>query len=95
MAIRGRSKFDFEVFNGDFNNWMGFNKQKYTREQAIEEWRSELMLEENTPYIVEDAFVRYRFGVDEDNENRSCWWLEWRDCGHRSVPVWSIIKNQV
>ncbi|NSV77513.1 hypothetical protein [Enterococcus faecalis] len=48
MAIKGRSKFDFEVFNGDFNNWMGFNKQKYTREQAIEEWRSELMLEENT-----------------------------------------------
>ncbi|WP_430395197.1 DUF1642 domain-containing protein [Enterococcus faecalis] len=82
--------FAVKVFNGDFNNWMGFNKQKYTREQAIEEWRSELMLEENTPYIVEDAFVRYRFGVDEDNENRSCWWLEWRDCGHRSVPVWSI-----
>lgn len=34
--IKGKSKFDSEMFYGDYDNWMGFNKQKYTKEQAIE-----------------------------------------------------------
>lgn len=91
MAIKGKSKFDFEVFNDEeFDHWMAFNQQNYTKEQAIKEWRSESMLDEGAPYMVEEAFVRYRFGVDEDNELRNGWWLEERDYGQRSVPVWSI-----
>ncbi|UXK04516.1 hypothetical protein [Enterococcus raffinosus] len=91
MAMKGKSKFDFEVFNDEgFAHLMAFNQQNYTKEQAIKEWRSESMLDEGAPYMVEEAFVRYHFGIDEDNELRNCWWLERRDYGQWSVPVWSI-----
>ncbi|MCV2520381.1 hypothetical protein QQG09_08310 [Melissococcus plutonius] len=91
MAIKGKSKFDYDVFIGGFNGLMGFNKQMYTKESALKVWRLKQMLDEDTPYIIEDAFVRYRFVVDEDNEPCNGWWLEWRDHGHKSVPVWSIM----
>lgn len=28
--IKGNSKFEAEIFHGDWTNWGGFNKQKYT-----------------------------------------------------------------
>lgn len=90
MAIKGTSKFDFESFPTEFTNLMGFNKQKYNKEEALETWFWESNLDKNTTYIIEDGFVRYRYGMDDDGEMRSTWWHEWRDCGHRSVPIWSI-----
>lgn len=91
MAIKGISKFDSEIFYGDWNDWGGFNKQKYTKEEAIKAWREEMFgLSVSEPCVVEDAFVRYRFGRNEDNEPMSCWWIEWKDYGNKSVPVWSI-----
>lgn len=90
MAIKGKSKFDFESFPTEFINLMGFNKQKYSKEEALALWFSERMLDKNTPYIIEDAWVRYRYGMDDDGKTRSTWWHDWRDYGHRSVPIWSI-----
>ncbi|HFX3816478.1 hypothetical protein ABVF54_05105 [Enterococcus mundtii] len=91
MMIKGKSKFDSEMFYGDYDNWMGFNKQKYTKEQAIEAWKEEMSeLDEVIPFVVEDAFVRYRVGQNEDHEPCAGWWLEWKDYGNKSVPAWSI-----
>ena len=89
--IKGKSKFDFEVFYGDWVAWLGISKQKYTKEEAVALWEQQLVLKfDEKDHIVEDAFVRYRFGRNEDNEPCSCWWLEWKDYGSKSVPVWSI-----
>lgn len=92
--IKGKSKFDSETFYGDYGNWMGFNKQKYTKEQAIAAWKEEMTeLDEVIPFVVEDAFVRYRVGQNEDHEPCVGWWLEWRDYGNKSVPAWSIRRE--
>ncbi len=89
--IKGKSKFDSEIFFGDYDNWGGFNKQKYSKEQAIEAWRTEMFgFDKGAPCVVEDAFTRYRFGQNEDHEPCVGWWLEWKDYGNKSVPVWSI-----
>ena len=89
--IKGKSKFDFEIFYGDWGNWLGISKQRYTKDKAIKLWEREMMtVFDDENFIVEDAFVRYRFGRTEDNEPQSGWWLEWKDCGNKSVPAWSI-----
>ena len=33
--IKGKSKFDFEIFKGDCGNWLGISKQRYTKDEAI------------------------------------------------------------
>lgn len=89
--IKGKSKFNFEVFYGDWVGWLGISKQRYTKEQAIELWEKQLGLKfDDKGYIVEDAFVRYRFGRSIDDEPISGWFLEWKDYGNKSVPAWSI-----
>ena len=95
MAIKGKSKFDSSIFYGDWRELGGFNKQKYTKEEAIKAWREKMFgLGNDVSYVVEDAFVRYRFGRNEDNEPMSCWWLEWQDYGDKSVPAWSIRRRE-
>ncbi|MFB8468603.1 hypothetical protein [Enterococcus thailandicus] len=89
--IKGKSKFDSQIVYGDWRNWGVFNKQKYTREQAIERWKKEMFgLDETVSFVVEDAFARYRVGQTEDHEPCAGWWCEWEDYGSKSVPAWSI-----
>lgn len=95
MPIKGKSKFEYSEFYGDWRGWGGFNKQKYTKEEALKAWREDLFgFDEDIPFVIEDAFVRYRFGRNEDNEPMSCWWIEWQDYGDKSVPVWSIRRQE-
>lgn len=71
------SKFDYEIFYGGYDI-LAVSKEKYTKEQAIEIAKVEL---ENTkkPYYIAigNGFVRHRAGIDEDNNPRVCWWLEY------------------
>lgn len=91
MAIKGLSKFDYEIFRGDWDNWLGISKQKFSKVEAVELWEKEYGVTFDSNYhIVEDAFVRYRFGRNLDDEPCSCWWLEYKDYGNKSVPAWSI-----
>lgn len=91
VMIKGKSKFDFEIYCEHQEDWMGFNKQKYTKEQAVEKWKEERCInDEDVNLIIEDAFVRYRVGRNEDNEPCAGWWLEWKDYGSKSVPAWLI-----
>ncbi|HGF8193865.1 TPA: hypothetical protein QFC31_001326 [Enterococcus faecium] len=95
MPVKGISKFEHSEFYGDWRGWGGFNKQKYTKEEALKVWREDLFgFDEDIPFVIEDAFVRYRFGRNEDNEPMSCWWIEWQDYGDKSVPVWSIRRQE-
>lgn len=88
--IKGKSKFEWEHFTSEYIGLMAFNKQRYTKEQAVTLWHKEQMSSMNEPCIVEDAFVRYRVGQNEDREPCACWWHEWKDYGNKSVPVWSV-----
>lgn len=51
-------------------------------------------INKNILIVVEDAFVRYRVGQNEDHEPCAVWWLEWEDYGNKSVPAWSIRKAE-
>lgn len=86
--IKGISKFDAEIFyNDDWNNLAGFNKDRYTKEEAIEAWKTKIF-GEDLPYVVEDAFVRHRAGSHE-GEPSVGWWMEGEEY-KTSVPAWSI-----
>ncbi|MFL2133033.1 hypothetical protein [Desemzia sp. FAM 23990] len=89
--IKGTSKFDYSIFYGEWGNWAGFNKQKYSKEEAINAWKNEVF-GEDVPYIVEDAFARHRAG-SSDGQPVVGWWLEQEEY-KTSVPVWSIRKKQ-
>ena len=93
--IKGKSKFDFDCFYGDCRNLMCFNKQRYSKEEAIELWYKEQAFPPYIAYLIEDGFVRYRYGVDDDGENRSTWWCEFEDYGNKSVPVWCVRQPEV
>lgn len=82
------SKFDYECFCGDCNRLLAVNKEKYTKEQAIDIAKEELERFDAPYYIViENMFVRHRAGVDDDGEKHVTWWLE--DKEHkRCCPVW-------
>lgn len=93
--IKGKSKFDYEVFYGDGGTWIAFSKQRYTKEQAIELWEMETELTfDNNCHVVYEKFTRYRFGINQDDEPISGWFLEQEDYGNKSVPVWAILRVQ-
>lgn len=79
------SKFDYSSFYGGLDEF-AVSKEKYTKEEAINLARFELSISTET-LCVGIAWVRYRFGVDEDGEKRSCWWLEYEK-HKRSCEVW-------
>lgn len=87
--IKGQSKFEWDSFPDEYTGLMAFNKQRYTKEQAIALWHKEQMLPMSELCIVEDAFVWYGYGSYE-GESISCWWHTWGDEHRFSVPVWSI-----
>lgn len=91
------SKFDYEIFYGGYDSF-AVNKEKYTKEQAIEIAKIELKRLEKTYYIaVGDGYVRHRAGINEDGEPCVGWWLEYSE-RKRSCPCWvfhvSIDKNE-
>ncbi|HAP8892890.1 TPA: hypothetical protein IV309_002358, partial [Enterococcus faecium] len=58
MPVKGTSNFDFEIFYVDDEICGVFNKQKYTKEQAIEAWKNELFdPEEEISFVVDESFV--------------------------------------
>ena len=80
------SKFEYSIFmDGHF----AVSKQKYTKEQAIEIFRCELGLDAPCLIAVGSAFVRYRYGINNDNEPCSGWWIE-VDERRRSCPAWVL-----
>lgn len=87
------SKFDYNAFTGDYP--VAVSKERYTEQEAIEIARNELGVDE-----VEmcDAFVRYGYGVDDDDisaEVRNGWWLTLSSkCPKRCCPVWAFKERR-
>lgn len=81
------SKFDYARFYGSYDE-LAVNKEKYTKEQAIEIAKVELERNKKPYYIaVGDGYVRHRAGVNEDCEPCVGWWLEYSE-HKRSCPCW-------
>ena len=83
------SKFDYDAFTGDYP--VAVSKERYTEQEAIEIAKSELGVN-----VVEkaDGFVRYGYGVDDDDELRNTWWLEFHESKH-CCPVWAFRAKEV
>lgn len=81
------SKFDYSIFYGGYDE-LAMNKEKYTKEQAIEIAKVELERNKKPYYIaVGNGYARHRAGVNEDGEPRVGWWLEYSE-HKRSCPCW-------
>jgi hypothetical protein len=81
------SKFDYEMFYGGFDDF-AVNKEKHTKEQAIELYKKEMVLPKK--YIaIGSAFIRHRAGINDDGEPCVGWWLEYEK-HKRSCPVWAF-----
>ncbi|WP_279257251.1 hypothetical protein [Enterococcus faecalis] len=89
MPVKETSKFDFEIFYIDDKICGAFNKQKYTKKQAIEAWQNELFDSEGISFIVDESFVRWYRGYDEEVRYTE-WWLDEGEPQVNSVPVWII-----
>lgn len=83
------SKFDYDAFLGDYP--LAVSKERYTEQEAIEIAKYELGIN-----VIEkrDAFVRYGYGVDDDDTIavvRNGWWLTLSNkCPKRCCPVWAF-----
>lgn len=88
--MKGVSKFEYGLFGSDI---YCLNKQKFTKEEAIQSALNEDFDINKEWKLVEDCFVRYGYGYDEgDGENKSGWWIEIKDNG-KYCPVWLFCKD--
>lgn len=83
------SKFEYSLFS---DGYFAVSKQKYTKEQAIEIFKREMDLKGSCLITVGSAFVRYRYGINDDNEPCSGWWIEVGE-RRRSCPAWVLSIN--
>lgn len=84
------ASFDYDVFYGD-DNCIGFNAQKYSKEQALEIGARELETDiENVR--IDKAYIYYGYGTDCDGENRRTYWI----CGEpkgNCFDAWAVTKK--
>ena len=82
-----KSKFDYGNFDGGYHHY-AVNSGKYTREEAIKIYEQEIYNENK--YIVEEAHVKWRAGINEDFEPCVGWWFDYSPKEKRSVSVWAF-----
>ena len=70
------SKFEYANFYEGYDNF-AVNKEKYTKKQAIEMYKTESEHTKAKYIAVCEAFVRHRAGINGDNEPCVGWWLEY------------------
>jgi hypothetical protein len=93
------SKFDYGSFSGGYDEF-AVNAEKYTYEEAIKIFEEEYDYKNNKvgseigQYIVSNAFVKWRAGINEDHEACVCWWLEYTKRPKGSCPVYAFHKRQ-
>ncbi len=84
-----KSKFTSGSFYGD-TQYFAVNRDKFTKEEAIQMCRNETGYDPYEPFKAE---VWFGCGVDEDGQARAgCWWLDVSGTGKRPrrCPVWAM-----
>lgn len=84
-----KSKFDFGNFSSDGYHHFAVNAGKYTEQEAIAIYQRECYFSDH-PYVVEKAHVKWRAGMNEDNEPLVGWWFDYSPAVKRSVEVWAF-----
>jgi hypothetical protein len=84
-----KSKFDYSNFyGGDGFHHYAVNVGKYTKEEALEIYK--INKYNNTPCFLEKSHVKWRAGINEDNEPCVGWWFDYSPTEKRSVEVWAF-----
>lgn len=89
------ANFEFETFEDDYTTSVCFNKAKYSKEQALELGKKELLdiaydLEDDHDFEVREGYIANRCMYWE-GENRVCLLLyETNDKPRGGVPVWVV-----
>lgn len=83
------SKFDSMRFYGGYDD-IAISKQRHSKEEAIEIAKKDYYHHKRDGYVaIGEGYVRHRYGMTEDNEPMSGWWLEYEE-HKRSCPCWVI-----
>ena len=84
------SKFDFDHMGNDDGSCMVYNKEKYTKEQALESAKFELdLIDEDCTLEIDTSFINYGF-CNHDGEVYNGWNIK-----DIYEPVKRTTKNQV
>ncbi len=81
------SNFDYEYFHGGYN-CLGFNAGRYSKEEALEAGAKEYGCEVSD-LTIEEAYVYYGFGANEEGGIRRGYWLCFEPKGHWA-KAWSV-----
>ena len=90
------SKFDYGSFNGGYDEF-AVNAQKFTSDKAIEIAKGEydiIVGDKVGDYVVSMAYVKWRYGINEDGEPCVGWWLEYSERKKGSCLVWAFHRKQ-
>lgn len=86
------SKFDYGWFYGDYD-CMGFNADKYSKEQALKIGAEEFECDKNQ-LTVEESYIYYGFGTDEEGETRRTYWIRCTPTGN-SFKAWCVERRRL
>ena len=81
------SSFDYEYFHGEYNSIV-FNSVIYSKKEALEAGAKEYGCEVSD-LTIEEAYVYYGFGANEEGGIRRGYWLCFEPKGH-CVKAWSV-----
>lgn len=87
-----KSSFDYDWFwDGIGYNILCVNSDKYTKEQARAIFEQENYNKINKKVTeINQGYVRYGYGVNDDGEKYNGWWLE-EENGRNRCPVWCLM----
>jgi len=86
-----KSKFDYGYFSGGYHHF-AVNAAKYTEEEAKKIYQDEYYYPDS-PYLIEKSHVKWRAGINEDNEPCVGYWFDYSPTEKRSVEVWAFRQD--
>lgn len=94
------SKFNYENMSNDESECVCFNKEKWTKEKALEQAKFELNIDINEELEIVEGFVKHGYFRNSDGEVDNCWYCEDiygtsnRTKAKNEVPVWIISRKE-
>ena len=94
-----KSKFDFEYMSNDKTECVAFNKDRWTKEEALKQACHELDTEHDDPLEIFESFVRFGYFRSVDGEVYNTWYLDDLEQpviieARNKVAVWVVRKKE-
>jgi hypothetical protein len=89
------SKFNFGYLSDDEVELIALNKERYSKEEALELGRLELDVEAEVELEIFESCVQFGFFQSEDGEKYNCWFIKnmYESVAPKNknqVPVWVV-----